>query len=104
MSLIDSILVPQKLLEAGFTETASNYIICTINRKSICNSKYSINTINGTMYILIPIIAENYILRNKKEVDKKIELSMKLSAVICISMYAWNVFFGRTYYEINISW
>ena len=36
MNLIDSIFVPQKLLEVGFKQMLCNYTICTAYRKSIC--------------------------------------------------------------------
>lgn len=84
MSLIDSIVVPQKLLEAGLSDQAATILYSQLTGKAsvIVNIPLTLSMALGIS--LIPIIAENYILRNKKEVDKKIELSMKLSAVISL--------------------
>ena len=84
MSLIDSILVPQKLLEAGLSETAATILYAQLTGKASVIVNIPLTLSMALCISLIPIIAENYILRNKKEVDKKIELSMKLSAVISL--------------------
>ena len=82
MSFIDSILVPQKLLEAGLSEQAATILYAQLTGKASVIVNIPLTLSMALCISLIPIIAENYILRNKKEVDKKIELSMKLSAVI----------------------
>lgn len=84
MSLIDSIVVPQKLLEAGLSETAATILYAQLTGKASVIVNIPLTLSMALCISLIPIIAENYILRNKKEVDKKIELSMKLSAVISL--------------------
>lgn len=84
MSLIDSIVVPQKLLEAGFSEKAATILYAQLTGKASVIVNIPLTLSMALCISLIPIIAENYILRNKREVDKKIELSMKLSAVISL--------------------
>lgn len=84
MSLIDSVVVPQKLLEAGLSEQAATILYAQLTGKASVIVNIPLTLSMALCISLIPIIAENYILRNKKEVDKKIELSMKLSAVISL--------------------
>jgi len=84
MSLIDSILVPQKLLEAGISDQAATILYAQLTGKASVIVNIPLTLSMALCTSLIPIIAENYILRNKREVDKKTELAMKLSAVISL--------------------
>lgn len=84
MSLIDSIVVPQKLLESGLTDQAATILYAQLTGKAAVIVNIPLTLSMALCISLIPIIAENYVLRNKREVDKKIELSMKLSAVISL--------------------
>ncbi|WP_300386410.1 polysaccharide biosynthesis protein [Clostridium sp.] len=82
MSLIDSILVPQKLLEAGLNSEQATILYAQLTGKAnvISNIPLTLSMALGTS--LIPIIAENYITRNKRELNDKIQLSLKLSLLI----------------------
>ncbi|HIH9993800.1 TPA: putative polysaccharide biosynthesis protein [Clostridium botulinum] len=84
MSLIDSALVPQKLLEAGFT-----YKQCTILYGQLTGKAFTLVNVPLTLSVslcaaLVPIIAEDYILNRKMAVLKKVELAIKISMVIAV--------------------
>lgn len=82
MSLIDSILVPQKLLEAGMNSSQATILYSQLSGKAhvIINIPLTLSMALGTS--LIPIIAENYVMRRKRELDNKIQMSLKLSFLI----------------------
>jgi len=84
MNLIDSILVPQKLLEAGFTNTQATILYAQLTGKAsvIINIPLTISMAICTS--LIPIIAEVFILKRQKELKSKIDISMKMAMVIAI--------------------
>lgn len=84
MNLIDSILVPQKLLEAGFTSTQATVLYAQLTGKAsvIINIPLTISMAICTS--LIPIIAENYILKRQADVRSKVDISMKMASVIAI--------------------
>ena len=80
MNLIDSILVPQKLLESGVTNATALYGQLTGKAAVLVNVPLTLSMAICTS--LIPIIAEAYILNRKEEMQNKISMSMKLSAII----------------------
>lgn len=80
MSLIDAILVPQKLIESGVVDATALYGQLTGKAAVLVNVPLTLSMALGTS--LIPIIAENYILNRKRELENKTNLAMKLSAVI----------------------
>jgi stage V sporulation protein B len=84
MNLIDSILVPQKLLEAGFTKTQSTVLYAQLTGKAsvIINIPLTISMAICTS--LIPIIAEVFILKKEKELKEKINISIKMSTIIAL--------------------
>lgn len=84
MNLIDSILVPQKLLDAGFTKTQATILYAQLTGKAsvIINIPLTISMAICTS--LIPIIAEVFILRKQKELRAKIDISMKMATIIAI--------------------
>lgn len=84
MNLIDSILVPQKLLNAGFTSTQATILYAQLTGKAsvIINIPLTLSTAICTS--LIPIIAENFILKRQVELKNKIDVSMKMSSVIAM--------------------
>lgn len=87
MSLIDSILVPQKLLDAGFTNQQSTILYAQLTGKASVIVNIPLTLSMALCTSLIPIIAESYILNKMKEVDEKINLSIKLSAVIAMPCF-----------------
>lgn len=84
MSLIDSILVPKQLLEAGFSSNEATVLFAQLTGKAnvIVNIPLTLSIAICTS--LIPIIAEVYLLNMKKALESKINLAIKLSAVISI--------------------
>ena len=84
MGLIDSILVPQKLLQAGLTQEKATILYAQLTGKAnvITNIPLTLSIALGTS--LIPIIAENYILKRKHDLEGKIHLAMKLSMIIAM--------------------
>ena len=82
MNLIDSILVPQKLLQSGISESTATILYGQLTGKAsvLVNVPLTISMAIATS--LIPIIAENYILKKKESMDNKINMAMKLSSVI----------------------
>ncbi len=87
MSLIDSILVPQKLLEAGFTNQQATILYAQLTGKASVIVNIPLTLSMALCTSLIPIIAESYVLNRKKEVNGKINLSIKLSAVIAMPCF-----------------
>ena len=87
MSLIDSILVPQKLLEAGFTNQQATILYAQLTGKASVIVNIPLTLSMALCTSLIPIIAESYVLNRKKEVSGKINLSIKLSAVIAMPCF-----------------
>lgn len=65
MNLIDSILVPQKLLQAGFTNTQSTVLYAQLTGKASVIVNVPLTLSMAICTSLIPIIAENFILKSK---------------------------------------
>ncbi|WP_297425712.1 polysaccharide biosynthesis protein [Clostridium sp.] len=84
MNLIDSILVPQKLLQAGFTNTQATVLYAQLTGKASVIINIPLTLSMAICTSLIPIIAENFVLRRRKELKDKIDVSMKMAAVIAI--------------------
>ena len=84
MSLIDSILVPQKLVNAGFSSQQSTILYAQLTGKASVIVNIPLTLSMALCTSLIPIIAESYILKRKRDVESKINLSLKLSTVIAI--------------------
>lgn len=84
MSLIDSILVPQKLLEAGIGDRVATALYGQLTGKASVLVNIPLTLSMAICTSLIPIIAESYILNRKIEMQSKVNVAMKLSAVIAL--------------------
>ena len=84
MSLIDSILVPQKLLQAGFNKTQSTILYAQLTGKASVIVNIPLTLSIALCTSLIPIIAESYVLKRREEIKSKVNLSIKMSAVIAV--------------------
>lgn len=86
-SLIDSILVPQKLLESGLDAKQAGILFAQLTGKAnvLVNIPLTLSMALSTS--LIPIIAENFLLENREEVDRKVDTAIKLSNVIGIPCF-----------------
>ena len=82
MNLIDSIVVPQKLIESGVANSTALYGQLTGKAAVLVNIPLTLSVAICTS--LIPIISEHYILNRKEEMQSKINVAMKLSAVIAL--------------------
>ncbi len=71
MSLIDSALVPQKLLEAGFTYKQSTILYGQLTGKAFTLVNVPLTLSVSLCAALVPIIAEDYILNRRMAVLKK---------------------------------
>ncbi len=80
MSLIDSILVPQQLLKSQVANSVALYGQLTGKAAVLINLPLTLSVAICTS--LIPIIAEMYMLKRKKEMEDKINIALKLSTVI----------------------
>ncbi|MDZ5010209.1 oligosaccharide flippase family protein, partial [Clostridium perfringens] len=78
------ILVPQKLLQAGLTSEGATSLYAQLTGKAnvITNIPLTLSMALGTS--LIPIIAENYIMNKRKDLESKVQLSLKLSMLIAM--------------------
>ena len=87
MSLIDSILVPQKLLEAGFDTKEATILYAQLTGKAsvLINIPLTLSIALGVS--LIPIIAEKYVLKDMMEVERKIDTAIKMSLVIALPSF-----------------
>lgn len=84
MNLIDSILVPQKLLQAGLNNTQATILYAQLTGKAAVITNIPLTLSMAICTSLIPIIAENYILNKKAELKDKIDAAMKMTAVIAL--------------------
>ncbi|MCI1944595.1 putative polysaccharide biosynthesis protein [Clostridium luticellarii] len=84
MSLIDSALVPQKLLEAGFTYKNAAILYGQLTGKAFIMINVPLTVSAALCSSLMPIIAESHILNRNSDVMNKVDLAFKLSMVIAI--------------------
>lgn len=84
MSLIDSLLVPQLLLSAGFSYKQSTILFGQLTGKAFVLINVPLTLSVALCASIVPIIAEAFILNNKKEVFIKVQSAMKISMVIAI--------------------
>lgn len=92
MSLLDSIIVPQKLLIAGFSykEAASLYGQLTGKAFVLINVPLTLSI--ALCASLVPIISEAFILNRRQELLNKLQLAMKISMIIAIPSF-FGIFF-----------
>lgn len=84
MSLLDSIIVPQKLLIAGFSHKEATIIYGQLTGKAFVLINVPLTLSIALCSTLVPIISEAYILNKRNEVINKLQLAIKVSMVIGI--------------------
>ncbi|MGL5615864.1 MAG: putative polysaccharide biosynthesis protein [Sarcina sp.] len=84
MGMIDAILVPKKLLEAGFTAQEATILFSQFTGKAAALVHIPLTLSVALCASIIPIIAEKYLIHNKEELNQKISMAMKMSFVIAI--------------------
>ena len=84
MSLIDSILVPQQLLKAGFSQLQSAVMYGQLTGKAFTLMNVPLALSVALCASLVPIIAEAFSLGKRRELIKKVDMAVKLSNVISL--------------------
>ncbi|MEG1256928.1 polysaccharide biosynthesis protein [Clostridium sp.] len=84
MSLIDSIIVPQRLLEAGYTIEQSAVLYGQFTGKAMTLQNIPLSLSIALCAALVPIVSEVYSMSNKKELSRRVNMVFKLSFVIGI--------------------
>ncbi|MGL5647356.1 MAG: putative polysaccharide biosynthesis protein [Clostridium sp.] len=84
MTLIDSILIPQRLLQAGIERSQATILYAQMTGKAAVIVNIPMTLSIALCASLVPIIAESYVLRKKGDVNNKVEMAMKISGVIAI--------------------
>lgn len=87
MSLIDSLLVPQKLLEAGFTYKESTVLYGQLTGKAFVLINVPLTLSMALCASLVPIIAEAFILNKRAQLMSKVEAALKISMVIALPSF-----------------
>ena len=84
MTLIDSALVPQKLLEAGFNQSNATILFGQLTGKAsvLINIPLTVSIALGSS--IVPIIAEAYSMKRYADGYRKIDNALMLSAVLAI--------------------
>jgi len=84
MALIDSVLVQQKLLLAGFTRTEATILFGQLTGKAFVLINVPLTLSMALCVSIVPAIAEAHVLQNNREVLNKVEFAIKLSSAIAL--------------------
>ncbi|MGL5245297.1 MAG: putative polysaccharide biosynthesis protein [Sarcina sp.] len=87
MGVIDSILVPQKLLQAGLDSQNATILYAQLTGKATVFTNIPMTLAVSLSASIIPIISEIYVLKDKKQLDRKINLAMKLCMLIALPCF-----------------
>lgn len=87
MSLIDSVLVPQKLLKAGFDFKEATILYGQLTGKAFVLVNVPLTVSIALCSSLVPIIAECYILNRRRELVQKTHMAIKFAMVIAIPSF-----------------
>ncbi|WP_461207199.1 putative polysaccharide biosynthesis protein [Clostridium sp. DL1XJH146] len=84
MNLIDSAIVPQRLLQAGFTVKEATILYGQLTGKAavLVNIPFTLST--ALSISIMPIMAETYLINDKKGLIKNINMAFKIGAVIAL--------------------
>lgn len=95
MSLIDSIIVPQRLLVAGYTTAESATLYGQFTGKAMTIQNVPLALSMALCASLVPIISEVYSLNNRKELNRRVNMVFKLSFVIGIPSFLGLFYLAR---------
>jgi len=84
MSLIDSIIVPQRLLVAGYTIQESAVLYGQFTGKAMTLQNIPLALSIALCSALVPIVSEVYSMHNKNELYRRVNMVFKLAFVIGI--------------------
>ena len=82
MGLIDSVLVPQQLIKSQVNNSIALYGQLTGKASVLVNVPLTLSMAICTS--LIPIIAEQYMLKRSSEMENKVNVALKLSSIISL--------------------
>ncbi|MBC8062460.1 MAG: polysaccharide biosynthesis protein [Clostridiaceae bacterium] len=100
MSLIDSVIVPQKLLEAGFTYRQAAVLYGQLTGKAFVLINVPLTLSIALCASIVPVIAEQYILGKQEEVKNKIDMALKFSAVIALPSFCGLYFMAEPVFKL----
>lgn len=95
MSLLDSIIVPQKLLMAGFSFKEAAALYGQLTGKAFVLVNVPLTLSIALCASLVPIISEAYILNKHDEVIRKLQLAIRVSMVIAIPSFCGLFFMAK---------
>lgn len=84
MNVIDSVMVPQRLLEAGFTSKQAAILYGQLTGKAAVLVNVPLTLSGALCASVVPIISEAYILNNRFKLHHNITLAIKTSTVIAL--------------------
>jgi stage V sporulation protein B len=84
MALIDSVLVQQKLLLAGFTRTEVTILYAQLTGKAFILINVPLTLSMALCASIVPAIAEAHVLKRNREVLNKVQLAIRLSSTIAL--------------------
>jgi len=84
MGLMDSILVPQGLLKAGFNSRNAAIVYGQLTGKAATLANVPMALSIALCSSIVPIISEAFVMNRRLELSKKVEIAIKLSCVISI--------------------
>ncbi len=91
MALIDSIVIPQRLIAAGFNYVESGILYGQLTGKASVLINVPLTLSMALCTSMVPILSEYYILKNYKEINKKSQIAYKFSFAIslpsCIGLF-----------------
>lgn len=87
MSLIDSFLVPQKLLQAGFNHAKATAMYGQLTGKAFVLVSVPLTLSMALCISLVPVIAESRYLGRVREVVQKMDTAIRISTVIAIPSF-----------------
>lgn len=87
MSLIDSIFVPRKLLEAGYSSRQAAILYGQLTGKAFVLVNVPLTLSIALCASIVPIIAEAFLLNRRTELTYKVNTALKLSGVIAFPCF-----------------
>ncbi|KHD35256.1 stage V sporulation protein B [Clostridium acetobutylicum] len=88
MSLIDSILVPQNLIKAGFNYSEATKLYGQLTGKAFVLINVPLTLSIALCTSLMPVISEAFVLNRMDELKGRIESALKMSMLIAIPSFA----------------
>ncbi len=95
MGLIDSIIVPQRLLVAGYSIGDSAILYGQLTGKAMTLQNIPLALSISLCAALVPIVSEVYAMRNFRELERRVEMVFKLAFVIGIPSFLGLYFLAK---------